>query len=484
MPFVVGMYVYLVSLYQGLVRNLLLRDADTLSHIGAGRWIIANLGVPDGDPFSHSKPGAFWAAHEWLSQVLLALGHEFAGFTGVVALTGLAFAVAIAMLTRALMDHFSPTRSILFAVIAVLMTSAHLLARPHILAMPLLVLWTISLVRAGDSGRAPSLWLLPVMTVWANMHGGFTLGIVLAFAFAGEALWAVWPQRRWAEWLKGWGVFLGAMLIAAVVTPQGPSGIQFTWQVLVEDQYALSRIGEWASPNFHEFQPLLLWLLGGLALVLHRGLRLPPFRLLMVLGLLYLSLKHIRNVELLGLLVPLIVAKSFAAQWHRMPTENSQPDAVQRWLNRLSADTSRVVVGAFLALAMASAIVIERVRPMLPPADLAPVKAFEAAKAAGLTGPVLNAYSWGGYLILLGVPVHIDGRSDMYRDDFIREYLETIELRRLDTVEPYLAKYRIQWTLLPRDLPIVSALDQMPGWERLYSDDRTVVHRRKVDHGR
>lgn len=478
LPFAVAIYVYLVSLYQGLVRNLLLRDGDTLSHIGAGRWIIENRGVPPGDPFSHSMPGAPWAAHEWLSQVLLAAAHEFAGFTGVVALTGLTFAIAIALLTRALMNYFTPSRCILFAVIAVLMTSAHLLARPHMLAMPLLLIWTIGLVRAADGGRAPSLWLAPVMSLWANMHGGFTLGIALALGFAAGALYAAWKNRQTAVWVRTWGLFLAAMLIASMVTPQGPGGIAFTWQVMVEDRYALSRIGEWASPNFHEFQPLLLWLLGGMALVLHQGLRLPPLRLLMVLGLLYLSLKHIRNVELLGLLVPLIVAAPFSAQWKAMGVSPRRPDAVQGWLSRLPTQSGIGAAVVCLLLAMGSAIAVERAWPRVPPPEVAPSKALAAARQAGMHGPVLNAYSWGGYLILNGIPVHIDGRSDMYRDAHIREFLEVLEMRHRGALEPFLTKYRIEWTMLPVAQPIVTALDSLPGWERVYSDDIAVIHRK------
>src|SRR5260370_42335632 len=50
-----------------------LGDGDTWSHVATGEWIIAHGVVPRADPFSHSMPGAPWTAHEWLSEVLLAL---------------------------------------------------------------------------------------------------------------------------------------------------------------------------------------------------------------------------------------------------------------------------------------------------------------------------------------------------------------------------------------------------------------------------
>jgi hypothetical protein len=51
--------------------------------------------------------------------------------------------------------------------------SIHFLARPHLLSYPCLVLWLAGLVRAVEGGTYPSLLLLPVMTFWANLHGGF-----------------------------------------------------------------------------------------------------------------------------------------------------------------------------------------------------------------------------------------------------------------------------------------------------------------------
>ncbi len=195
----------------------------------------SNGAVPTVDPFSHTMRGAAWTAHEWLSEVILAVAHQIGGWTFVVAVTALAFAATIALLTRALLRWLEPIYALLFAVLAVSMTAGHLLARPHILAMPLMMIWTIELVRASEEKRSPRLWLLPVMTLWANMHGGFTLGLALACAFAVEALLACPREQRLATG-KTWGLFLALALGSALVTPHGVQGILFTWQMLVRTQ--------------------------------------------------------------------------------------------------------------------------------------------------------------------------------------------------------------------------------------------------------
>jgi hypothetical protein len=477
-PLLLGLYVYVHFMFRA--QDLLL-DGDTYSHITTGRWILENGVVPTHDPFSHTMRGTPWTAFEWLSQVTLALAHQLGGWTLVVALTAFMFAVTIALLTRALLRHLEPIYVVLFAGLAISMTAGHVLARPHMLAMPFMMAWTIELVRASEANRAPSFWLLPLMVVWANLHGGFTLGLALGCAFALEALLAAWPQQRLASTAKGWGLFLVLALGCSLLTPHGTRGLWVTWQVMFQDNYALTRIGEWRSPDFHTLQPLELWLLGGLALALHQGLRLPPVRLLLLLGLIHLSLKHIRNVELLGLLAPLFVAAPLAAQWQQRRQATPQLEIADRLLGKLArpAGLGAMLVG--LAVLVATPLSVSRIRPIELPESIVPLDAIKAASRAGLKGPVLNAYAWGGYLIFAGIPPFIDGRSDMYRDAFIQEYVSSLELQTTNGLVNLLDKHKVTWTLLPPELSAVALLDRLPGWRRVYADDIAVVHARTPD---
>jgi hypothetical protein len=454
----------------------LLRDGDTYWHVAAGRWILEHGRVPHADPFSYTMPGAPWTAHEWLSEVLLALLHQVGGWTALVALTAGAFALTIALLTRALLRWVEPLYALLFAGMAVGMAASHVLVRPHVIAMPLMMVWTIALVRASEAGRAPSLWLLPAMTVWANLHGGFTLGLGLAGAFATEACFAAWRGRHFASALRSWGRFVLLAFASALVTPNGLRGIAFTWLVLVKSSYALQSIGEWWSPDFHSFQPLEVWLLGGLLMVMYQRLTLPPMRLALLVGLLHLALKHVRYVELIGLLVPLFVAAPFAAQWRQRAREAAQAQALDRVFNRLAQPAG---AGAMLLAGLLFAglpLLVARVQPISAPALAAPTAALHAVRRAGIHGNVLNTYGWGGYLIYEGVPAFIDGRAEMYGDAFLKRYMEALDLRTSDGLQDLLGRYDVAWTMLSPETPAVALLDNLPGWRRLYSDDVAVVH--------
>ena len=475
-PLIIGSLTYLGFLAYG---NLLLGDGDTYWHIAAGRWIIEHATVPTHDPFSHTIRGAPWTAHEWLSEVIMALTYQAFGWAGVIMLTAAAFAGAIAILTRFLLKNFEPVHALIFAALAVMMTAPHLLARPHALAMPLLVIWTAYLVRASEQGRAPSFWLLPIMTLWANLHGGFTLGLALSLFFAVEGVLHARQKNKTLVAVKSWALFVGLSLISALLTPHGIKGILFTVQIL-SGSYALDHILEWQSPSFHSIQPLEIWLLTGLAVALHQGLRFPIMRLILLLGLLHLALKHIRNVELIGLLAPLFLAAPLAKQWQERAVAGRQLATVDRIFQELARGANRRVVALTMAGLVLITLLSAQLSDPLLKKEISPVDALQAAQKAHLTGPVLNEYRFGGYLIYAGIPPFIDGRADMYGDDFMKEYFESLNLTTSDGLQKLLQKYRIEWTLLPPEIAAVALLDHLPEWHRLYADKIAVVHVKKM----
>ena len=101
-----------------------------------------------------------------------------------------------------------------------------------------------------------------------------------------------------------------------------------------------------------------------------------------------------------------------------------------------------------------------------------------AAHAAGLNGPVFNAYGFGGYLIFAGIAPSIDGRVDLYGDAYLQEVVDATMGQRPGTLSELLDRRAIQWTLLQPEMPAVAELDRLLGWRRIYADDHAVVHAR------
>jgi hypothetical protein len=443
-----------------LLGERLLNDPDTYWHIATGRWIWAHAAVPTTDPFSHTLPGAPWLAHEWLSELILAGAYAALGWAGVVALT--AFAASLSLLMGALERALRPAVALGATAMAFFLMAAHLTARPHALALPVLVVWAAALVRARDRSRIPSLWLLPLMVLWANLHGGFVVGLGLAGVLAVEAVLTArpGPPRRAAIW--GWGRFLLGAALASLLTPQGIAGWWFPFK-LMSLGFALSFVGEWHAPVLGGFEPLVLWLAVLLAFALGIGLRAPLSRVLMVAGLVAMALSHARNAELLAVLAPLLLAEPVGC--------------LMRSSRSPARSQARTIAALALFIVATTAVASLRGYAHENPA-IAPASALAAAQQAGLTGPVFNDYDFGGYLVFEGVAPFVDGRIDLYGDDFMRAYTAALAAGG-DALPSLLDRYRIAWTLLKPDEPAVAALDRNPGWERVYADPGAVVHRRR-----
>lgn len=468
-PLLVGLAAYAVAIGAAVK---LLNDGDTLSHIAIGRWIIEHRAIPFHDPFTYTFPGGTWVPHEWLAEVMFAAIYGWLGWGGVVAATGGAIAGAFALLTRALQSSLGPRRAAIGAALAFLLTEGHLLARPHALALPLLVMWMSGVIRARDADRIPSLALLPVMVLWCNLHGGFVVGLLFAGLLAAEAVLAA-PATARAQVLRGWGGFLGLAGLSAVASPNGISAFLLPLHML-RMSFALSSISEWHSVDFSGFDPLLLWI--GLAIAggFSLGLRLPWSRTLMVLLLLWLALSHVRNEELLGIIAPLLLAAPLARQL-------GTPSAQERGLAARGPRSVAVPLAAIAAMALglfATATALDR-RGLEPRGDVAPAAALQAAREAGLGGHVFNSVRFGGYLLFAGIPSFVDGRADLFGDTFLERYVAASSAVG-DALPELLDRYAVAWTLLEPQSPAVSLLDRLSGWQRVYADPYAVIHRREM----
>lgn len=85
---------------------------------------------------------------------------------------------------------------------------------------------------------------------------------------------------------------------------------------------------------------------------------------------------------------------------------------------------------------------------------------------------VLNDYDFGGYLIWAGVPVAIDGRTELYGERFMVELDRTMTLKSPDALFVMLKSYRIDATLLWRRTPAAQLLDHVDGWKKVFADDQ------------
>ena len=452
----------------------ILNDPDTYWHLAVAEWMHRHAAVPAADPFSFTLRGAPWVAHEWLSEILLGAVHHVFGWAGLVAVTAVTAAAVIGLLARFLVDRMKPVRAIMLLSLTPIALDGHILARPHMFGLLAMTLWTVQLARAAEQGQRPHLMWAALMALWANLHGSFIFGLGMIAVFALDACLTAPDIDRRAT-LIAWSKFAVASLLAAVLTPFGIHSLTFPFEV-ADMSISLSLINEWKSPDFHKVQAVELWIL-----VLIAGIGLLPARvswprLLLLMALIHLALKHIRHADLLAVVAPIVVAAPFGQALARFDRDLPMR-AIDRWFDAMKAPASPLVGLALAVATTAASLALPAVRENLEPRPgITPSAALTAVRAAGIDGKVFNYYDFGGYLIHQGVPVFIDGRADMYGDAFVKRTFDA--WTHGTALLPLLDEYQVEWTLLPPGVAAVRILDDTPGWLRLYTDNIAVVHRR------
>ncbi|URD59698.1 hypothetical protein M8312_07635 [Sphingomonas sp. KRR8] len=423
-------------------------DGDTGWHLGAGEFMLRTGTIPKVDPFSFTFRGAPWTAHEWLAELLMSGAFRLGGWTGLALLFALAGAVTMLLIGRELL-RWLPQRWAGAALFAVACSAAPMVhARPHMLGWLLFTAWLILLLHARERRQAPPWWALLLMVVWANLHASYILGLGIAGIFTLEALI---DHRREPRAALRWALWGLCAVAATAVTPHGLQGFLYPFQV--KDMKVLAIINEWRPTRLRDDAPFLFYAALFWVFVAVRWRRLPPLRLLLLGVMFALAMSHVRHQALFAITAALV-----AAPLQGQPSV--RPDLRWGW-----------VAGVLAVLAAVRLAVPWQMHdtPVYPLALIARIPAPLRST------PVLNDYSMGGPLIMQGIAPAIDGRADMYGDDFTFAHL-AMQKGDMKVFRPFAARWGVRWTILTRESPLAKKLDREPGWKRLASDTNAVVH--------
>jgi hypothetical protein len=435
-------------------------DGDTWMHIAAGMRMLDAGAVLRVDPFSYTFAGRPWQTHEWLAEVAMALAWRAGGWAGEALLFGAAAAATAGLLTRHAGRWLSGAPLAALVALSLGALAPSLLARPHLLALPCLELWTAELVIARADGRAPRApALAAIMVVWANLHGSFIFGLGLLGAFGLEGLSR--DRRAGLAALRPWLAPGMAALAATVASPHGLDNL--TFPLRLTGMTTLAGVTEWGPLTLTDNRLFEAALLGGAAALIWTRARVPALHLLLLLGLADLAFEHQRHVLLFGVVAPLLIAGPLG---ERLPRPAARRGAGP-WVPALGVMAALALAAGRIALGGAPAD--SRVNPGAALAHVpAPLRAL----------PTFNAYPFGGFLIFNGVRPYIDSRAEVYGDAFRNGFLR-LEDGDAAAFREEAARRGFGWTILEPGAPLVAALDASPDWRRLYADRFAVVHVRR-----
>ncbi|MES0152256.1 hypothetical protein NKJ81_01540 [Mesorhizobium sp. M0018] len=451
----------------------LLQDPDSWWHIKVGMDMLARRTFPTVDIYSYTFAGQPWIAKEWLSQVLLAIAFQAGGWNGVVLLATAVIALTAFLTSWYLSAWLKPTLAIGLTLVLALLIGPIYVARPHIFTLPIIVVWTAGLFQAARNEKAPPLWLLALLCLWANLHATFTFGFVIA-AFAGLDL-VMRTRLSNPRLLAKWIAFGLLCPLVSLLNPYGVKAILATFTVAYGNE-AVPYIAEWqpfdAARHTLQEVALLVALFG----LLVSRLRIGWAKALFLVFTLHVYLTHIRFMYLFFLLVPVVLAVEVAQQYPVLSAEKwaaEKRDGLEQFFAR---QFSRICAGLAVLLVLAAAALTSY--PVAPSQKTSARDALAFAQTHNLSGNLLNSYDFGGTLIFHGIRTFIDGRADqLFLNGFTETDEQTGHSRGKPILKAQLDKYTIGWALLTADDSRIPFFDEL-GWKRAYADDYAVIYTR------
>lgn len=453
-----------------------LGDGDTLWHIAAGKRMLSNHIILTQDVFSHSAFGKPWMAHEWLSEIIMAWIHQYSGLTGLVLFFFVIASLSFWLLYRIVSSKVGDWVAIITVSIAFTFSMTHMLARPHVFSW---LFGVITLYALHKQGRW--YWLLPPMTVlWANLHGGFILGLALqGLVIGGTVLDGISDNhtiriRGLIQKLKRPTIFFGLSILAAGINPFGYKLYLFPFQVT--SGVFSKGIVEWLPPNLQDEWLFRLFLLLILLLVSLKSTPTSWTDRLFVLFFINASLTHQRYISMASVfLCPYLASAIKSLPCPKAKSFFKPTSAQQVQTSKASGPIATIILAIALALFSGPSHpstkgLLETFIPL--PVASHPVEAVKYLNHARPTGNMFNKYAWGGYLIYALDPpqkVFIDGRADMYGEEIFEDYQKIVSVKK--ETEELLEKYDIDWILHPGDSTLVRYLKATGNWHETYSDE-------------
>ena len=489
-------------------------ENDLFFELRTGTDILNSGHLPRTDTYSWVRQGTPWTVPEWLAFVVYAAAFKAGGFLGTwLVLAGLTAATALVaygwLARRAARVWAFPLTALLLVGM-----KESVQERPYAYTYFLLAV-SLPLVLRARAGRPKLLlWLLPICTVWTNLHQGVVVLVGLLFVFAvGDVLTALGREvqarqfppdlltaagraqeeatqrgvrTQWASAARMTAAGL-ACAGAAMVSPYGGHVYENIWVTLLSPSL-MANVTEWNPATtlpLLEWQPFLLAaavVFGSVAFSRRRSLA----DALVVLALFIEALLHARNIALFAVGGLLVAAPHFSSALSRGRRALGLHLTVPRWLPRAFA----LALVGITALAAGVAM-----RPALGPKGVSPegigeavvrlndypvrACAFMDAERLPTTLRLLNDFETGGYLMWRrpNQRVFTDGRLDVYVGTAFDDMVTLSRQPGSPAWAALVKKYDFD-AVLTSNSRQAAAFAARPDWVLVYEDPKRPGHPR------
>ncbi len=467
-----GLYVFLIavtSVYYLANGPLLLGHLDLGWHLAAGDLIRERGNVPFQDPWSFTLGDRQWYNLSWLWDVIASVMFQYTGYVGLTLSVLACGAVITGYLASICLRSSASTLAVCISVLAACLLYPAFVTAPnsYLAASPNTPTMLFCVVFYAECLKRTRWFLLPAMMVlWANLHGGFVLGLFIIGLFGAACV----LKRDWAG-LRIYGFAAAGCLVAILINPLGwhiYAGVTTTL-----GHFAQANITEWWSYSANFSVPGSIPGIVYIAIFAAFELRHPAAssaplesRLLSWLFLL-LGFYQYRYM-------------SFFFMFATVPLALHIDRLLPKQLNDLKVQRSLLVAGIVGMCALP--LTLMHVRPALAMPQLLSEQDARYLQTHFPHARLLNHWNVGGLLIFYtrgAVPVFIDGRSaTAYPDELLRDYFTLSKWEVDETAwDTVLAKYKIDTVLwVKAHEPLKRFLVDKRGWTEEYAGSEEAIY--------
>lgn len=442
---------YLVAFVLGMKQ---MREPDIWWQLLTGRWMLENGEITRSDMFSYTMNGAKWVNVKWLYEVIIASIERGMGPEGVMLLqaavnVAILWAVfkTIKYIGKQLAIPVSGIGSIITALLLLVVVEYRMAGRPEMVSHLMCAIYIWYLWRNPELGWKQMILPVALQCLWANMHEGYPVGIVILGTYCAGSLLAYLAQKEKAH-LQTAGRAAILTAAAALAILLNPNDIQL-WKQPFEiyrqvhvNKYT-TELYNWRQPDYWTIQSKIYVALLVLA-ILFWIVRMIQARkqgdrrfftpaiisyLLLVIVLAYLSLGANRNIVFAATAIAptLPVMLAWLAERLNMAGKGFY----------IALSKNSWLIGSVLAIVLYVGVVsnkyykamgsLNRYGLQIDPLDN-PVGAVGFIKQHGIKGTAFSDYFSSSYLLWALYPdfkSYIDLRDlDIFPKKFFDDYFE------------------------------------------------------------
>lgn len=511
LSFTGGLFVIFALLL--LFAHLEIKGLDIWLHLATGRYILEHHSVPSTDIFSFTAPTAIWFNHEWLFQVIMAAIEGRWGYDGLHMFQALLVGGTCAGLYL-VFPHQARQRvfilPLLFCVVCIYQT--RMTMRPDLVSV-FFMLILLHLVMFRRQKASSLVWLFLLQVLWVNVHHFFVFSPMIIFiawfCVQLEKLGLVRAQKgslepeqyRQDSWMLG-SMFL-ISIVGSLVSPYGLNGLIFLFKSIFHFSGEMSlfrmHIGELLPPwdsNIDRLSGISFAILTGVSLltVVLNIRRLNIFWLL-IWGITMICALRMSRVMIFFAVI------AYGVTLLNMRQLSDEGGPLLKFFGQ-SVRKRLVMIGVYTMMIVFAVQIIAKTSlngyfdydQMKRKSEFSgvslknfPAKAVDFLKEQEISGRFLNNFNSGSYLIghvWPKIEVYIDGRTDIYGQDFFADYRK-IMAGDMDRLNEQVQKYNIRGAFLSYGLQfsqgdLIKKLYDSPEWELVYFDDDAVIFLRNI----